>query len=206
MEAIIEFPKMFASSTKESFGASTNGDSALIEAAKKGSDDAFRRLIERHQNAIYQFCFRWLRDSEDAREACQDTFVRAHRSLRRYRESGHFSTWLYRIALNVCRDRHKSKSNRQRRETTSLTHFAGEVAASQPAPDEVVARANDLEKLHHGIQQLPEKLRVVMIICGIEGMSQEDCAGILDCSVRAVEGRLYRARQQLLVWWNQEEN
>lgn len=205
MEAIIDFSELFSNSTDESSPTFSEADAALVKAAQAGSDDAFRKLVERHQQAIYQFCYRWLRDSEDAREACQDTFVRAHQALRRYHESGQFSTWLYRIALNICRDRYKAKDSRQRRETTSLTHFADEVAATQPRPDESLAQANDLEKLHRGIDQLPNRLRAVMIICGIEGISQEVCSEILGCSVRAVEGRLYRARQQLMVWWNAEE-
>lgn len=177
---------------------------SLVQAAQTGSQEAFKQLVERHQSAIYDFCVRWLGNAEDAREVCQDTFVRAWEALPRFEKRARFSTWLYRIALNLCRDRFKSKAGRQSRATLFLEDGPGEWACSQPAPDEFASQSGDIEKLHRGIQALPEFLRSPLLLCCIEGLSHQECAHILKCSPRAVEGRIYRARRELLDWWNRE--
>jgi len=181
------------------------GSESLISAAQAGDAAAFRELVSLHQEPILRFCIHWLRDASDAQEAAQDTFVRAWQALDRFENRGRFTHWLYRIALNVCRDRHKSKASRQRRETASLGGGESPLACHRPAPDEVLARSGDLQKLQRGIALLPERLRVVLILCAQEGLSHEECAEVLNCSSRAIEGRLYRARKELLDWWNRAE-
>lgn len=176
-----------------------------IAAAVAGDDDAFRRLVEAHQDRVYHFCRNWLRDSEEAREATQDTFVRAYGALSRYENRGRFRSWLFRIALNLCRDRHRSRSGRQRRETTSFDDGCPEPVCSGRKPDEASADAEDLAKLRRGIDSLPESLRAVLLLRAIEGLDQETCAEILNCSTRAVEGRYYRARRALAEWWDDAE-
>jgi len=179
-------------------------DDRLAESAAQGDTDAFRRLVERYQVRIYHFCFQWLQNAEDAREATQDAFVRAYDALHRYRETGKFEKWLFTIALNQCRDRRKSKASRQGRWNRPLGDLAPSLASSGATPDECAVLGGDLEKLLFGIQLLPEKLRAPLILCALEGISQETCAEILHCSVRAVEGRLYRARRELAAWWERE--
>jgi len=184
---------------------STDGSEALIAEACAGSEAAFRELVLLHQDAIHRFCFHWLRDEEDAQEICQDTFLRAWYALDRYERRGRFSAWLYRIALNLCRDRHKSKGARQRRDTHSLEKVALPLTCPRPAPDEALAQTSDVAKLQRGIAALPESLRTVLILSAQEGLSHEACAEILHCSARAVEGRLYRARRELLAWWKRTD-
>lgn len=177
---------------------------ALVAAAQAGSQEAFRELVERHQHAVYHFCCRWLGNAEDAQEVCQDAFVRAWEALPRFRTQARFSTWLYQIALNLCRDRYKSKTGRQRRLTQSLEHTEPGWACPRPAPDESAALTGDLDKLQQGIQALPDFLRSPLLLCCLEGLSHQECAQVLKCSPRAVEGRIYRARRELIAWWNRE--
>lgn len=176
-------------------------ESRWVEAAGNGDDEAFRRLVEFHQDRVFHFCHSWLRDEEEAREATQDTFVRAYGALGRYRRRAKFSTWLYRIALNQCRDRYRSRAGRQRRETTSFGNGYPELVCSGRKPDEASEGAEDLARLRRGIDALPESLRVVLILRALEGVEQDECAEILNCSIRAVEGRYYRARRALAAWW-----
>ncbi|WP_367872670.1 RNA polymerase sigma factor [Luteolibacter sp. Populi] len=176
-------------------------EAVLIHAAQGGCGDAFRQLVERHQQRVYHFCFHYLRDASDAREACQDTFIRAHRALGGFRPKAKFSTWLFQIALNLCRDRVRAGRNRL---TGSWDKGALELPCKRPTPEEVAMRHSDLAKLDRGLGALPEKFREVLVLSCLEGFSHTECAAILKCSERAVEGRLYRARERLAAWWDRE--
>lgn len=196
-----EFPLPFALRTRKAAVLFSSDEDRLVEAAAGGDDKAFVQLVERHQEKVFRFCCQWLKNSEDAREATQDTFVKAYLALERYRKQGRFSTWLFQIALNQCRDRIKSKAGSQSRRTDSFGGGTGDdFVCPAPAPDEAVALSGEQERLGNAIERLPMSLRAVVIICGVEGMSQETCAEILNISVRAVEGRFYRARRQLETW------
>lgn len=179
---------------------------ALIRAAQTGCESAFRELIERHQQRLYHFCFHYLRDAGDAREACQDTFIRAHRALGSFKPKARLGTWLFQIALNLCRDRLKSVRAKQDRLTEPGDTLAMQMACSRPSPDEVALRRADLVKLDRGLEMLPAGLREVLVLSCLEGMSHGECAAILKCSERAVEGRLYRAREKLAAWWDEEDS
>ncbi|MES2708573.1 MAG: RNA polymerase sigma factor [Verrucomicrobiota bacterium] len=174
----------------------------MIRQAQAGSHAAFRRLVESHQALIHRLCAQWLRSGDDASEVCQDTFLRAWQALPAWEPRGKLSAWLCRIALNLCRDRAKSRAGRQRRMTVPLTNLTVVPACPQVAPDAAAVHSGDMEKLQAGLSVLPPAMREVLILCGIEGLSHREAAAILECSPRAVEGRLYRARQLLLEWWN----
>jgi len=177
----------------------------LVDRSRDGCHEAYRRLVELHQDRIYRFCLGWVGNVQDAQEICQDTFVKAYSALPRYRSSDHFSAWLYRIARNHCHDHHRSR--RQRNTSRNRPLQAGDVdqfISPADAPDENAVRAEQLGQLEAGIALLPVSLREAIILCGIEGLSHEECAAILSCSRRAVEGRLYRARTQLSAWFEQK--
>ena len=167
---------------------------AEIKAAQSGCDDAFRSLVERHQARIHRLCFHYLSNEDDAREACQDTFVRAHGALQRFVPRARFSTWLHQIALNLCRDR-----LRRKRPTVPIDQF--DFPCGKAAPDEAAIREADLAKLERGLALLPARLREVIVLSCLEGLSHNECSAILKCSERAIEGRLYRARTRLSAWW-----
>lgn len=172
-------------------------ESAEIKAAQAGCDDAFRSLVEHHQARIQRVCFHYLGDEDDAREACQDTFVRAHRALSRFVPRARLSTWLHQIALNLCRDR-----LRRPRPTVPLEHQ--DPTCGRAAPDEAAILDAELAKLDRGLAILPSRLRDVLVLSCLEGLSHSECAAILKCSERAIEGRLYRARSQLRGWWESD--
>ena len=176
----------------------------LIRRAQAGDPSAFRSLVEAHQEIIHRLCVQWLQCEDDAREACQDTFLKAWQALPAWQPRGKLRTWLYQIALNQCRDRAKSKSFRQRRTTVSFSSLTSLPACPQPPPDVAAARTGDMEKLQLGLALLPEASRIPLILCAIEGLSYQEAAAVLSCSRRALEGRLYRGRRLLIEWWNQQ--
>lgn len=175
-----------------------------ILAAQAGDTGAFEWLVRQHEARLLGFCRRWLRCEEDAREACQDAFVRAWQALPEFESRAKFSTWLYQIALNACRDRAKAKTTRQRDSTVTLDEMAEAPACPKLSPDTGAEWRGELDKLQRGLALLPEKLRAALILVTMEGLSQKECADVLGCSIRGVEGRVHRARQMLLEWWEEE--
>jgi RNA polymerase sigma factor (sigma-70 family) len=187
--------------------AAASGDApeaAYIRAAQGGDMAAFEWLVRQHEERLFNFCCRWLRCVEDAREVCQDTFVRAWQALPEFEGRAKLSTWLYQIALNLCRDRTKSRSARQRENTTTIDDLAQPPLCPQNAPDMSADWRSEMQKLERGLALLPEKLRTALMLTAMEGLSHEECAEVLNCSVRGTEGRIYRARQMLLRWWEEE--
>lgn len=176
-----------------------------IRAAQKGDMGAFEWLVRRHEERLFGFCCRWLRCVEDAREVCQDAFVRAWQALPEFECRAKFSTWLYQIALNLCRDRAKARSSRQRNNTIALDEIEKAPLCPQNTPVENAELQSELQKLELGLSVLPEKLRAALILTTMEGLSHEECALVLNCSVRGIEGRVYRARQMLMDWWGDNE-
>ena len=174
-----------------------------IRAAQAGDMQAFEWIVKKYETRLFTFCCRWLRCTEDAREVCQDAFVRAWQALPEFENRARLSTWLYQITLNLCRDRAKSRSSRQRSSTVVLDEDQHLLHCPQHPPDASAEWQSEMQKLERGLATLPEKFREVLLLTAIEGLSQEECAQVLGCSVRSVEGRVYRARQQLLQWWDE---
>ena len=174
----------------------------LVERSREGSHDAYRELVERHRDRIYRFCLGWVGVEEDAEELCQDVFVRAFSALPRFRGEQHFTAWLYRIARNRCYDHRRSLNSRKRKREHPLEASGDkDWICPQRRPDERAVESEELERLRKIISELPESFREVILLCCLEGMSQEECAAVLRCSRRAVEGRLYRARLEVARLW-----
>jgi RNA polymerase sigma-70 factor (ECF subfamily) len=178
--------------------AEADRSALLVSRSREGCHEAYAELIDRHRDRIFRFCLGWTGNPEDAEELCQDVFVRAYSALPRYQGERHFSAWLFRIARNRCHDHRRSRSQRNLSRNRPLeSSHVEEPFAPGPRPDENAADSEELLKLREAIAALPERLREVIVLCGIEGLSQGECATLLGCSCRAVEGRLYRARQEL---------
>jgi RNA polymerase sigma-70 factor (ECF subfamily) len=165
---------------------------------------AFEWIVRQHEERIFGFCCRWLRCVEDAREACQDTFVHAWQALPEFEGRARLSTWLYQIALNLCRDRAKTRASRQKANTVNLEDVPSPPECPKQSPDTNAEWQSELEKLHRGLSLLSEKDRAALVLTSMEGLSHEECSQVLGSSPRAIEGRLYRARQSLMRWWEEE--
>lgn len=179
-------------------------DQQKIRAAQAGDMAAFEWIVQQHEERLYSFCCRWLRCTEDAREVCQDAFVRAWQALPEFEGRARLSTWLYQIALNLCRDRAKTRATRQRENTVALEDVTHSPECPKQGPAASAEWQSEMQKLERGLTMLPEKLRAALMLTTMEGLSHEECAEVLSTSVRSVEGRVYRARQMLMQWWDEE--
>ena len=176
----------------------------LAQRAKGGDEAAFEDLILRYQAPIQSFVFRSTLDVETARDLTQEVFVRAWFALGRVQAKAQFSTWLFQIAVNLCRDHAKSKASKNARVTQSFSPPAGddrsedrEFASPQPSPSQNLESQEALESLEAEIKTLPLELRSPFILGAVEQRSHKEVAAILGMSAKAVEVRIYRARRLL---------
>lgn len=176
-------------------------DSELVKASQQGDTDAFRVLVERYEDRIYNLACSIVGDHEAAQDAAQEAFIRAHRALPRFRGESGFYTWLYRIAVNVCLNLARREGRRP--ESCSLEDLADRNKLSAERFSESGTPLSDFERaeLRQTIDAVLSGLsadhRAAVVLKDVEGFSQEEIAGIMDCSVGTVKSRLSRARARL---------
>lgn len=179
-------------------------DARDIQRFREGDDSAFEALVKRREREISQVAWRSLGDPEDAREAAQETFLRAYRALPKFRGEASFRTWLTGIALNVCRNRAAAAEERVRRHSQSTDCGEEEEAPAAPAlPDpspspESRALGGELkEALGRALLALSAEHREILVLREIQGMDYDEMAVVLGLPVGTVKSRLGRARQAL---------
>ena len=173
-------------------------DAELVERVRSGDDDAFAELIRRHHSRIMGLCVSMLHDASLADDAAQEAFLKAYRSLDKFRSDSAFSTWIYRIASNTCLDFLRKRSRERSESLEALTDSEGERVRDIFAakPDDPVP-AEDTDLLERVLAELPEDYRLILTLREIQGLDYKELADTLDCSLDAVKARLKRARQRV---------
>jgi len=167
-----------------------------------GDETALDRLMERHAQRLHHYLLRLLPDAADAEDLAQETFVRVFRHAQRYDPTRTFSTWLFSIATNLVRDRVRRLA---RHHPVSLEAPLNEnggtwcdlVPGDELSPADQAVRHERAEAVRQSIAQLPDELRVPLVLAEYESLSQAQIAAITGGSPKAVEMRIYRARQFL---------
>jgi RNA polymerase sigma-70 factor, ECF subfamily len=180
-------------------------DQELVEQCRAGDEKAFDDLVMRHQQRAFNVAFQVLRDHEDAAEVAQDAFVRIYRNVGEFRGECEFTTWLHQIVVNLARNKHRWWKRRGRDASVSLDSVVAtvdgevplQVAATTDTPDVQTIKAEFIELLGHRMDELPRKLREVLVLRNVENMSYEEIAVALDCSVGTVKSRIARGRAAL---------
>lgn len=178
---------------------------ALARRAAGGDEASYAVLIERYQGPIHGFVFRSVADEETARDLTQDVFVKAWFALARVQERARFSTWLFQIAANLCRDHARSKATRNARMTNSMVRERDDGSIEERdfihpgmSPDNQAQMNETMAVLHRAIAGLPVELREAFILGAIDQLSHKEISAILGISPKAVEVRIYRARKTLV--------
>jgi RNA polymerase sigma-70 factor (ECF subfamily) len=177
-------------------------DQAAMRRLAAGQEAALDELMARHAEPLFHYLHRLLANEEDAEDLAQETFVRVHQNRARFRPAEKFTTWLYTIATNLARNRHRWRT---RHPNVSLDTTADDSGASLgdllPSPDrepaEALAGQETQAAVRNAVGQLPEDLRMAIILCEWQELSLAEAADILNTTIKAVESRLYRARKQL---------
>lgn len=166
-----------------------------VEAARDGDRRAFDELVRRTWSTTYTLAFRLTGSDDDAREVCQDSYLRAYRAIKRFRGDARFTTWLHRITVN-CASSHLGR--RRRHHHDHLDHD-DEVIDLVPAHDPVgrAEQADLRARVQVALAALPPKLRAVVVLRDIYDLTHEGIADELGISVAAAKVRLHRARRRL---------
>ena len=180
-------------------------DLELVKAFQEGRKESFDELVVRHQDRVFNICFRMLGNYEDANDCAQDTFIRVYRSLARFRRQSSFSTWLYRIAVNTCKNRLSSSAFRRERSVLRINgskdgdgdERSMEIGDSTHTPNGAFERREREALIQDAIQSLPDKQRTVVVLRDVEGLSYEEIAEITGMNLGTVKSRIARARERL---------
>ena len=169
-------------------------ETALIEACLAGRSDAFDLIVERHGRSVYQLCYRFVTNHEDASDLSQDVFLRAYRGLRNFRGQSTLATWLYRIGVNVCLNRVSAKTPlgaaARRTEPIGEHQF---VDTRTESPSERVLKQERAVRVRAAIAELPRRQRATLILRIYHEMSHQEIADVLGSSVGAVKANFFHA-------------
>lgn len=173
-----------------------------------GHSAALTELMGRHAGKLFNYLLRSLQNEEDAADLAQETFVRVYQNRTKFNPGQKFSTWLYAIATNLVKDRYRYRTRHPQVSLDAENEATGEnfresVPEHGPTPGEFLQGAERAEAVREAVGQLPEELRAPLILAEYEELSHAEIGAILNCSPKAVETRIYRARKQLrekLVW------
>ena len=169
-------------------------DEELVAKTIGGDADSFNELIHRWERPIYALAYRQIGREEDARDVCQDTFLRASRGLNGFRGQAKFSSWLYRIALNLCRDwmrRERRTPVVQAPEDMDLMDLAAAREPSESIEDRV-GRHDLTRAVERAMALLPEEQRTAIVLKEYQGLTFQEIADLLGCPLSTVKTRLYQ--------------
>ncbi|MGE0813887.1 MAG: RNA polymerase sigma factor [Vicinamibacterales bacterium] len=164
----------------------------LVAAAAAGDRAAFDALVTRHRRAIYQVCYRFVHDHEDAADLTQETFVRAWRALDRFRGDARVATWLYRIAVNVSLNKKAAAGP-----LTEARDFEHDVDPHAIGPSEAMLRDERRAAVRRAVQALPPRQRAALVLRTYHDLSHKEVAAIVGTSVGAVKANVFHALANL---------
>lgn len=170
-------------------------DEELVARATAGDHDAFNQLVKRWERPIFALAYRTLGREEEARDVVQDAFLRAYRGLKGFKGEAKFSSWLYRITLNLCRDwmrKERRAPAAQVPEGVDPIDLADEQAAPTESVEDLVARREMSDAVQLAMAELPEEQRTAIMLKEYHGLTFQEIAEMLDCPLSTVKTRLYQ--------------
>lgn len=180
-------------------------ESQFLERLRAGDAEAFERLVTERSGEVYGLLYRLTDDPEEARDLTQETFLRAFQAIRRFRGEADIKTWLYRIAVNLARNRWRWWRRRRREATFSLDApdgvteqpFSESLRSDTPDPEQLALAREREAALNAALRSLGSPYREAVILRDVEGLSYEDVAVALDANVGTVKSRIARGRLEL---------
>jgi RNA polymerase sigma-70 factor, ECF subfamily len=176
-----------------------DNETKVLAKALQGDEEAFAQLVESHQTHVFNLCYRMLGSPQEAEEATQESFWRAHQSIRKYDPQRSFTTWLLSIAAHYCIDQHRKRHL----EIFDLDALPGEILSdNSPDPEHVMIQSEEEEFVQSKLSNLDTQDRAAIILRYWYDLSEKEIGEMLSISVSAVKSRLFRARKELARNWN----
>jgi RNA polymerase sigma-70 factor, ECF subfamily len=180
-------------------------DARLIRAVQAGDMTAFDALVHRHKDKLFNLVYRFLGDYQEADECSQEIFIKVYKSIDTFRFESTFSTWLFRMAVNTCKNRLKSSGYRWKKKTVPLENVDGsrdgnpafEIANGSPGPIAVLEKKERWARVQKAISSLPEEQNRVVVLRDIQGLSYQEISDITGLNPGTVKSKLARARLAL---------
>ena len=177
-------------------------DAADMNRLAAGCDAALNGLMERHGKKLLHYLIRCLQNEDEAADIAQEAFVRVYQHRDKFDAQRKFSTWLYAIAANLAKDRYRWRSRHPQVSLDAENEQTGNnlrdhLSAHDPTPSDRLQSDERAKAVRLAVAALPEELRTPLILAEYEERSQAEIGEILGCTAKAVETRIYRARQQL---------
>jgi RNA polymerase sigma-70 factor (ECF subfamily) len=169
-------------------------DEELVDRSRGGDVDSFNQLILRWERPIYALAYRVIGREEDARDVCQETFLRAYRALPGFKGEAKFSSWVYRIALNLCRDWIRKQRRNPIQQMPEDIDVLDAAAATEPSEsvEDLVARRELTAVVEQAMAGLPEEQRTAIVLKEYHGMTFQEIADLQGCPLSTVKTRLYQ--------------
>jgi RNA polymerase sigma-70 factor, ECF subfamily len=177
-------------------------DRADMAQLAGGHDAALNGLMERHAQPVFHFLCRMLGNEDDANDLAQETFVRVFQHRDRFRPDAQFRAWLYTLAGNLARNHHRWRSRHpnvslEAESRTTETSLAESLPSSDASPSEIADSSERAAAVRAAVESLPEDFREAIILCEWQDLTVAEAASILKTTPKAIESRLYRARNAL---------
>jgi RNA polymerase sigma-70 factor (ECF subfamily) len=176
-------------------------DAQLMLRLKNGEDQVLNELMAHWQQPLVSFIYRYIGQETEALDLAQETFVRVYETRQRYTVQGKFSTWLFAIAANLSRNYLRWRQRRGDSASAGCDAKGAEVAESiqseDDSPDQAAIRSESISLIKEVVNQLPHDLKTIILLYEYQGLSYEEIATVLGCSIKAVEMKLYRTRKLL---------
>jgi len=173
-------------------------DIELMLRTKAGDDSAYSELIRRHYKGVLNYVYRFTNLRENSEDLTQEVFLRVYRSAKQYKPEAKFTTWLYKIATNVSLTYVKKKNKDKNVSLDEMNENTGEVEdPSVEISDDIIYRNEMKNVIFSAMESLPEREKVAIMLCKYEGLSYEETANVLECTVGAVKAYVHRGRMKL---------
>ena len=173
-------------------------DIELMVRVKSGDDTAFSELMRRHYRGVANYIYRFINDRGDSEDLAQEVFLRVYRSAKRYKPEAKFSTWLYKIATNLCLTEVKARGKDQGMSLDEIEENSGDLKDSKSADAyDLTFRREIGSAIFEALKSLPERERTAVILCKYEELPYEEVAEIIGCTVGAVKAYVHRGRMKL---------
>jgi len=176
-------------------------DEDLVLRVQQGDKSAYDFLVIKYQHKIIQLVNRYVKDTSEAQDVAQESFIKAYRALGSFRGDSAFYTWLYRIAINTAKNYLVSRSRRSAGYQIDIQD--AEVYENAPqlqgmeTPERQLLNQEIIDTIKLAIEMLPEEMRTAIVLREFDGMSYEEIAHAMDCPVGTVRSRIFRAREAI---------